>query len=157
MGRRHPLGRLRDVRALYVHRSTVTALQGNGSLTLIGVGSGIHRTLTLAGIRRQLIHRRGSDLALTNRSVVVLTRASIAVFNRVTGRAVASWRLPRAKVSERGVLDVERDYASFLDPAGIHVLRLTDGATAVIPTARIAPSGCKNRDVWAQMEPRGLV
>jgi hypothetical protein len=75
----------------------------------------------------------------------------------VTGRAVASWRLPRAKVSERGVLDVERDYASFLDPAGIHVLRLTDGATAVIPTARIAPSGCKNRDVWAQMEPRGLV
>ena len=156
-GALRPLGRVRGARSLTLERGTAAVLATGGKVTFVPVNGGERRALLLPGLATRMLDRRDFDLRLSDGRLVVLTESSVDVYDASSGEQLASWPIGVAEPSTRGVLDVEGDYASFLVFNGIHVLRLSDGLDAAVPVMRIHPPGCEQSDVWAQLEPVGLV
>jgi hypothetical protein len=151
------LGRIRGLRSLAVDAGTVATLQRGGTFTLISAAGGDRRTLRVPELAGRMIDRRGWDLRLSDGRLVVLTRSTVEVYDAANGASVASWPIGFAEGEARGILDVAGGYASFLTGNRIHVVRLSDGAQAIVPPARVHPPGCESSPVWAQLEPLGLV
>jgi hypothetical protein len=151
------LGSVRGMRSLAVDDGIAAILTAGGKVTLVPVAGGQRRTLTLPGLATRMLGRRGWDLRLNDGRLVVLTSSTVDVYDADSGTPVASWSIGPARGQTRGILDVEGDYASFLTSNRIHLLRLSNGAEAVVPPERVHPPGCEESPVWAQLEPVGLI
>jgi hypothetical protein len=154
------LARVRDVRALAVDEELVAALEGDGRVVFLRHAGGVARIVQLRGGLDGDLHplpRKDRDLAFRGGLVAVLAARALAVYDADTGEMRASFPLPAVRLASRGLLDLEAGLVSYLLGNQIHVLRISDGAEVVVAHTRLQPARCGDGDVWAQLEPAGLI
>jgi hypothetical protein len=152
-GRTSLVGGFGNVRALTVSGDTIAVLQSGAKVTLVPT-VGRRSFVRLQTDPSQLAPGDDYYLGLADDHIVLLTRHSLAIFDRETGRHVVSWPLPRS--SDRGGLDVDDGFAIYLDNGVIHLVRLADGRNVVVPLLKGRAKLCDYDPRWAQLEPFGL-
>ena len=84
--------------------------------------------------------------SLQGRDLVVQMQSRVNAYDARTGALSHEWTLPSADAK---LADVSNGVAAFIAPDGVHLLRLDNGATAVVRVPGSAP-------VDAELEPAGL-
>ena len=150
------LARAPGLRAVAVEHGTVAILRDGGVVMIIDTRRRTRRTVRLSGLATPLQARRDFDLGLSAGRLVVLATRSLDVFDSADGRLIRSWPLPALTLSQRGLLDVQGDWVSYLVRTSIRLHRISDGASGAVPDKLISQRGCAG-DAWAQVEKVGLI
>ena len=144
------LWRLDGVHAVQIAASEkgLTPLSVDGGRILVDRGDGLLEILATDGSSLGTFQLNGTLVRaamLQDRDLVVLTPNALEVTDTETGQFITRWPAP----ADAQLVDVQNGVAVLIAGKDIHLLRLSDGRTAVIEPPGEGP-------VLAQLEPSGL-